>query len=71
MSLGGLMANYEKTDQPGIMLDRDTGQLINTNIGQYDQIKAARAAKRQQQDLLDRVAALEQAVRELKAKLGE
>lgn len=62
--------SYEKTDVPGIMLDRSTGQLINTNIGQYDQIKAARAAKKQQQDLIDRVAALEEAVRELKAKLG-
>lgn len=37
---------YEKTDVPHLLKDRRTSVVINTNIGEYQKIKAARAKAR-------------------------
>lgn len=45
---------FEKTDVPHLLKDRRTSVIINTNIGEYHRIKAAREkAKHNKNELLE------------------
>lgn len=55
----------EKTNTPGLARDPKTGMLVNTNMGEYDQIKARMKAKKEEQELRRRIEVLEAQVAEL------
>lgn len=63
------LSDYEKTTTPNMVVDKTTGAVLNTDMGAYAAIKAARAEKRKQFQLIDRVNKLEIEVAELKAMM--
>lgn len=65
------MADYEKTNIPNIILDKNTGTLLNTDMGAYSAIKRAREEMRKQVDIAERVAALELEVHNLKQMIKD
>lgn len=55
----------EKTTTPGYSRDKNSGAILNENVGEYEMIKARRRARREELDLRARVERLEALVAEL------
>lgn len=61
------MSDLEKTTAPGYLLDKQTNALVRPDTGPYEAIKAARANKRAQNNLVSDVAALKEQINTLRA----
>lgn len=64
-----VVSDYVKTTTPNMIIDKESGAVINTDIGQYSAIKAARIEKRRQSEVVDRLSRLERELLEMKADL--
>jgi hypothetical protein len=65
------LSDYEKTSTPNMVIDKTSGAVINTDLGGYAAIKAARDAKRKNAELVTKVAELTETVRLLSDRVDE
>lgn len=64
-------SDYTKTSEPGMVKDKATGAIINTNMGAYEAIKRAREAKKEREGLVHKVNELEIQVQDLQNKVKD
>lgn len=65
------MSDYEKTSTPNMVIDKNTGAVLNTDLGGYAAIRAARDAKRRNNELILKVDVLWETVRLLADRVDE
>lgn len=53
------MSRYAKTESPGYVKDLSSGVVLNTNVGEYELIKAARRQRRERLALEEKLAKIE------------
>ncbi len=56
----------EKTNVPGLVKNKRTGAVINTNEGEYEQILAAREKRRQEESIHMQIKNMAEEIRNLK-----
>lgn len=64
------MSKFEKTSESNLVRDPSTGAILNTDLGAYAAIKAAREAKKAQNNLVSEVATLRNEINTLKADVN-
>lgn len=62
------MSSVDKTDAPGMVKDRATGLVSNTDRGHFEAIKKQRAAAKAQRALQSKIDDLERRVSALEAR---
>lgn len=60
----------EKTSTPGMVIDKATGAVLNTDLGAYHMIKKARDEKRKAAALSERIDSLEHRCSELETEVA-